>query len=67
MAKALRPGGVCCTQAESIWLHLPIIKELAQACHHTFKDGTVQYAFTSVPTYPRFVVVPYNFFLLSRY
>lgn len=51
MARALRPGGVVCTQAESIWLHLEIIKEIAQACKHSFK-GTVNYAWTSVPTYP---------------
>eukprot|EP00475_Leptophrys_vorax_P043584 TRINITY_DN8437_c0_g1_i2.p1 TRINITY_DN8437_c0_g1~~TRINITY_DN8437_c0_g1_i2.p1 ORF type:complete len:187 (-),score=17.79 TRINITY_DN8437_c0_g1_i2:144-704(-) len=51
MAKALRPGGVVCTQAESLWLHLPIIKEIAEACHHSFK-GSVNYAWTSVPTYP---------------
>jgi hypothetical protein len=31
--------------------------ELVEACHHTFKGGSVQYAFTSVPTYPRFVFV----------
>ncbi|GAQ81179.1 spermidine synthase [Klebsormidium nitens] len=56
MAKALRPGGVVCTQAESIWLHLPIIKDLAQACSHTFKGGSVNYAFTSVPTYPSGII-----------
>lgn len=41
-----------CTQAESLWLHLPIIKEIAQACKHSF-GGSVNYAWTSVPTYPR--------------
>ncbi|CAI5997371.1 unnamed protein product [Closterium sp. NIES-65] len=51
MARALRPGGVVCTQAESLWLHLPIIKDIALACHHAFK-GSVNYAWTSVPTYP---------------
>ena len=39
-------------QAESLWLHLPIIKDIALACPHTFK-GSVNYAWTSVPTYPR--------------
>ncbi|GJP38191.1 hypothetical protein CLOM_g22646 [Closterium sp. NIES-68] len=51
MARAVRPGGVVCTQAESLWLHLPIIKDIALACHHAFK-GSVNYAWTSVPTYP---------------
>lgn len=51
MAKAVRPGGVICTQAESLWLHLDIIKEITAACKHSFK-GTVDYAWTSVPTYP---------------
>lgn len=51
MARAVRPGGVICTQAESLWLHLDIIKEITAACKHSFK-GTVQYAWTSVPTYP---------------
>eukprot|EP00850_Spirogloea_muscicola_P010462 SM000061S19289 [mRNA] locus=s61:547675:550266:- [translate_table: standard] len=51
MARALRPGGVVCTQAESLWLHLKIIRDIAEACHHSFK-GTVAYAWTSVPTYP---------------
>eukprot|EP00897_Mesotaenium_endlicherianum_P010751 jgi/Mesen1/9704/ME000069S09109 len=51
MARAVRPGGVICTQAESVWLHLDIIKEIAEACKHSFK-GSVNYAWTSVPTYP---------------
>ncbi len=40
-------------QAESLWLHLPIIKELASMCHRVFEGGSVQYAYTTIPTYPR--------------
>lgn len=52
LARALRPGGVACTQAESIWLHLPIIKEVV-AINSTIFKGSINYAWTSVPTYPR--------------
>lgn len=44
-----------CTQAESIWLHMPIIKDITTACAHTFK-GSINYAWTSVPTYPRYLL-----------
>ncbi|KAL0447117.1 UNVERIFIED_CONTAM: Spermidine synthase [Sesamum latifolium] len=52
VAKALRPGGVVCTQAESIWLHMHIIEDIVANCRQIFK-GAVNYAWTSVPTYPR--------------
>ena len=45
-------------QAESLWLHLPIITELASMCHKVFEGGSVQYAYTTIPTYPRFVLAP---------
>ncbi|KVI05620.1 Spermidine/spermine synthase family [Cynara cardunculus var. scolymus] len=32
IAKALRPGGVVCTQAESIWLHMHIIEDIVTNC-----------------------------------
>ncbi|CAL9050243.1 unnamed protein product [Musa banksii] len=51
VAKALRPGGVVCTQAESIWLHMHIIEGIVSACCQIFK-GSVNYAWTTVPTYP---------------
>eukprot|EP00199_Chlamydomonas_sp_CCMP681_P002840 CAMPEP_0119108916 /NCGR_PEP_ID=MMETSP1180-20130426/16180_1 /TAXON_ID=3052 ORGANISM="Chlamydomonas cf sp, Strain CCMP681" /NCGR_SAMPLE_ID=MMETSP1180 /ASSEMBLY_ACC=CAM_ASM_000741 /LENGTH=313 /DNA_ID=CAMNT_0007094593 /DNA_START=128 /DNA_END=1069 /DNA_ORIENTATION=+ len=50
--RAVRPGGVVCTQAESLWLHLGIIKALAKMCHEVFVGGSVSYAFTTIPTYP---------------
>ena len=43
----------CGVQAESLWLHLGIIKELAAMCHSVFQGGDVRYCFTTVPTYPR--------------
>uniref|UniRef100_M1DC10 Putrescine N-methyltransferase n=1 Tax=Solanum tuberosum TaxID=4113 RepID=M1DC10_SOLTU len=49
VAKALRPGGVVCTQAESIWLHMHIIKQIIANCRQVFK-GSVNYAWTTVPT-----------------
>ncbi|KAK9811308.1 hypothetical protein WJX72_001515 [[Myrmecia] bisecta] len=52
MHRALRPGGIVCTQAESLWLHLDIIKELARMCSDVFQGGQVRYAFTTIPTYP---------------
>ncbi|XP_059316541.1 spermidine synthase 1 [Lycium ferocissimum] len=51
IAKALRPGGVISTQAESIWLHMHIIEEIVANCRQIFK-GSVNYAWTTVPTYP---------------
>jgi hypothetical protein len=52
MHRAVRPGGVVCTQAESLWLHLDIIKALAAMCRRVFEGGSVQYAYTTIPTYP---------------
>ncbi|KAF1861950.1 hypothetical protein Lal_00026445 [Lupinus albus] len=51
IARALIPGGVVCTQAESIWLHMHIIEDIVANCRHIFK-GSVNYAWTTVPTYP---------------
>ena len=52
MHRALKPGGVVCTQAESLWLHMPIIESLASMCHDVFAGGSVHYAYTTIPTYP---------------
>ena len=52
MHRALAPGGVVCTQAESLWLHLPIIQSLAAMCASVFEGGAVRYAYTTIPTYP---------------
>ncbi|KAF9624602.1 hypothetical protein IFM89_012024 [Coptis chinensis] len=55
VAKALRPGGVVCTQAESIWLHMHIIENIVANCRQIFK-GSINYAWTTVPTYPSGVI-----------
>ncbi|KAI5065370.1 hypothetical protein GOP47_0020065, partial [Adiantum capillus-veneris] len=55
VARALRPGGVLCTQTESLWLHMHTIQDLAAVCKQTFK-GSINYAWTSVPTYPSGVI-----------
>jgi spermidine synthase len=55
VSKALRPGGVVCTQAESIWLHMHIIEDIVVNCRQIFK-GSVNYAWTTVPTYPSGVI-----------
>ena len=52
MHRALKPGGVMCTQAESLWLHMPIIQSLAKMCRDVFAGGSIHYAFTTIPTYP---------------
>jgi spermidine synthase len=53
IARALRPGGVLCNLAESMWLHTHLIQDMLSICRQTFK-GAVHYAWTSVPTYPRY-------------
>ncbi|XP_038682982.1 spermine synthase isoform X2 [Tripterygium wilfordii] len=54
-AKALRPGGVVCSMAESMWLHTHLIQDMISICRETFK-GSVHYAWASVPTYPSGVI-----------
>lgn len=50
MNNALRPGGKVCTQAESMWLHLPLIQKLIKDSSRIFEN--VEYATTQIPTYP---------------
>lgn len=47
---ALNPGGHISTQAECLWLHLSLIKELKQSTGEIF--AVSEYAFTTIPTYP---------------
>lgn len=47
---ALTPGGHIATQAECLWLHLPLIKELVSTVGKIFP--VAEYAFTTIPTYP---------------
>eukprot|EP00250_Pteridium_aquilinum_P014957 c22303_g1_i1 orf=146-1312(+) len=55
VARALRPGGVFSTQTESLWQHMHVIQDLVAVCRQSFK-GSVNYAWTSVPTYPSGVI-----------
>ncbi|CAN1158389.1 Spermine synthase [Linum perenne] len=55
IATALRPGGVLCNMAESMWLHTHLIEDMISICRDTFK-GSVHYAWASVPTYPSGVI-----------
>ena len=48
--KALKPGGVTCSQGECVWLHLPLIKSMADMCRDIYAN--VQYAYCTIPTYP---------------
>ncbi|KAG1677575.1 hypothetical protein FOA52_014473 [Chlamydomonas sp. UWO 241] len=50
--RAVRPGGIVCTQAESVWLHLPIIQALGAMCTRVFEGGSVSYGYCTIPTYP---------------
>ncbi|EGC30485.1 spermidine synthase [Dictyostelium purpureum] len=50
LKEALAPGGIVCSQAESLWLHLDTIKNLSGFCKELFPH--VEYAYTSIPSYP---------------
>lgn len=50
LSEALTEKGVITTQAENVWLHLGIIKDLKAACKKVFP--VAEYAYTTIPTYP---------------
>lgn len=50
MYRSLREGGIVCTQGESVWLHLNLIRPLVKSISKFY--STVEYAYTSIPTYP---------------
>lgn len=50
MKKALRPGGIVCSQGSSFWIDILHVKETMQACLAQFPN--VNYATTMVPSYP---------------
>ncbi|EJT52134.1 chimeric spermidine synthase/saccharopine dehydrogenase [Trichosporon asahii var. asahii CBS 2479] len=50
LRNALREGGHMSTQGESIWLHLPLIKELRETTKKLFP--VAEYATSTIPTYP---------------
>ncbi|KAL4066638.1 Saccharopine dehydrogenase-domain-containing protein [Scleroderma citrinum] len=47
---ALAPGGHISTQAECLWLHLPLISQLRNMTSQIFP--VCEYACTTIPTYP---------------
>ncbi|KAI0070070.1 saccharopine dehydrogenase [Panus rudis PR-1116 ss-1] len=47
---ALTEGGHISTQAECLWLHLPLINDLRKSTREIFP--VAEYAFTTIPTYP---------------
>ncbi|KZV27578.1 spermine synthase-like [Dorcoceras hygrometricum] len=55
ISRALKPGGVLCNMAESMWLHTHLINDIIHICREIFK-GSVHYAWASVPTYPSGVI-----------
>lgn len=50
MYAALRPGGKVCTQAESMWINLDLIRKLLHDSLFIFANA--EYATTQIPTYP---------------
>lgn len=50
MKKALRPGGIICSQGECLWLHLNLIKDMQDFCRELFP--VVDYSYCGVPSYP---------------
>ena len=50
LSECLRSGGIICSQAESFWFDLDVIKNLLKIARNHFK--TVNYCYTLVPSYP---------------
>jgi len=51
LRQALRPGGIVCSQGESMWLHLPVVRSLFDSCAAA-GFASAEYAIIHVPTYP---------------
>uniref|UniRef100_A0A7S4F5H6 PABS domain-containing protein n=1 Tax=Chrysotila carterae TaxID=13221 RepID=A0A7S4F5H6_CHRCT len=47
---AMKPGAIMCNQGECVWLHLDLIGECLHHCTKVFPS--VDYAYTTIPTYP---------------
>lgn len=46
---ALKPNGIMCMQAESMWTHIDLIKVMLNDCKKCFENCT--YCYTTIPTY----------------
>ncbi len=53
-SRSLPHSNILLIQGESLWLHLDTIKELTRMCRSIFEGGDVRYAYTTIPTYPRY-------------
>lgn len=50
LKRILKPGGIVCSQGESIWFDLKLIQSMVQMCRELFP--VVDYASIYIPTYP---------------
>lgn len=50
MKKALKPGGIVCSQAGTVWNDLDLVTSTLRYCKNQF--AVAAYAYASVPTYP---------------
>ncbi|KAJ9587324.1 hypothetical protein L9F63_019151 [Diploptera punctata] len=50
MRNALKPGGIICSQAGTIWANMDIVIDTYKHCQNTFKKAA--YGCAAVPTYP---------------
>lgn len=50
MKNALRPGGIICSQAGTVWNDMDLIKSTLSHANNQFRSAS--YAITSVPSYP---------------
>ena len=64
VAKALRPGGVLSAPADSLWHKNFVVADTIANCKKIFK-GSVNYAWTTVPTYARHFLSNYMFTFLN--
>ena len=64
VAKALRPGGVFSAPADSLWHKNFVVADTIANCKKIFK-GSVNYAWTTVPTYARHFLSNYMFTFLN--
>ncbi|CAB3359402.1 Hypothetical predicted protein [Cloeon dipterum] len=50
MKSALRPGGIVCSQGETVWTCMHLVHKMVSDCSRHFPSTA--YAYASVPTYP---------------
>ena len=50
--RCLRPNGIVCSQGESVWLHLPLIRKMTNFLKSEIGFPVVKYGMIYIPTYP---------------